>query len=180
MILLILFNMTFYLKNYYHLLKVAILIAYRNRWEHLKIFLRYMHPLLQRQQLHYRIFIIEQVTLGRKCPYSELFWPAFSRIRTEYGEIRSISLYSVRMWKNADQNNFEYGHFSGSITYFNWHITYKECAQKVRIYVLCALSLVYLWNFIDDIKFRSVVPSMLQYLLIYHSPCIHSSLITYL
>ena len=28
----------------------------------------------------------------------------FSRIWTEYGEIRSISLYSVRMWENADQN----------------------------------------------------------------------------
>ena len=40
-------------------------------------------------------------TLCVKCPYSELFWSAFSRIRTEYGEIRS----------NADKNNFEYGHF---------------------------------------------------------------------
>ena len=30
-----------------------------------------------------------------KCPYSEFF--LFSRIWTEYGEIRSISHYSVRM-----------------------------------------------------------------------------------
>ena len=30
------------------------------------------------------------VTLREKCPYSELFWSVFSRIRTEYGEIRSI------------------------------------------------------------------------------------------
>ena len=28
-------------------------------------------------------------------------FPAFSGIRTEYGEIRSICLYSVRMWENA-------------------------------------------------------------------------------
>ena len=35
--------------------------------------------------------------MGKKCPYSELFWSAFSRIQTEYGEIRSISPYSVRM-----------------------------------------------------------------------------------
>ena len=49
--------------------------------------------------------------LRKKCPYSELFWPAFSRIQTEYGEIRSISPYSVRMRQNADQNNPEYGHF---------------------------------------------------------------------
>ena len=37
--------------------------------------------------------------LREKCPNSELFWSAFSRIRTEYGEMRSFSPYSVRMWK---------------------------------------------------------------------------------
>ena len=26
-------------------------------------------------------------------------------------EILRTSLYSVRMWENADQNNFEYGHY---------------------------------------------------------------------
>ena len=31
------------------------------------------------------------------------FWSVFSRIWTEYGEIRSISLYSVRMRENTDQ-----------------------------------------------------------------------------
>ena len=50
-------------------------------------------------------------TLCEKCPYSELFWSAFSRIRTEYGEILRISPYSVQMRENADQNNSEYGHF---------------------------------------------------------------------
>ena len=59
-------------------------------------------------------FLLKNVnpTLNKKCPYSELFWSAFSRIRTEYGEIRSISPYSVQMRENADQNNSEYGHFS--------------------------------------------------------------------
>ena len=31
------------------------------------------------------------------------FWSVFSRIRTEYGETRSISPYSVRMRENKDQ-----------------------------------------------------------------------------
>ena len=53
-------------------------------------------------------------TLRKKCPYSELFWSAFSPIWTEDGEIRSISSYSVRMQENADQNNSEYDHFSRS------------------------------------------------------------------
>ena len=34
------------------------------------------------------------------------FWSVFSRIRTEYGEIRSISPYSVRMRENTDQKKF--------------------------------------------------------------------------
>ena len=49
------------------------------------------------------------------CPYSELFWSAYSCIQTEYGGMRSISPYSVPMRENADQNNSEYGHFSRSV-----------------------------------------------------------------
>ena len=41
----------------------------------------------------------------KKCPYSELFWSAFSRIRNGYGEILRISLY-------ISLNNSEYGHSS--------------------------------------------------------------------
>ena len=52
-----------------------------------------------------------QNTLREKYPYSELFWSVFSRIRTEYREIRNISSYSVRMQENTDLNNSEYGCF---------------------------------------------------------------------
>jgi len=38
----------------------AIIIPFRKREGHLPIFLRKLHPLLKRQQLHYRIFVIEQ------------------------------------------------------------------------------------------------------------------------
>ena len=47
----------------------------------------------------------------KTCPYSELFWSAFSRIRTEYGEIWSISPYSGQMEENTERNNSKYGHF---------------------------------------------------------------------
>lgn len=40
--------------------KVAIIIPYKDREEHLAIFLRHLHPILQRQKLHYRIFAVEQ------------------------------------------------------------------------------------------------------------------------
>ena len=50
-------------------------------------------------------------TLRKKCPYSELCWSAFSRIRTEYVDILRIFPYAVGMQENANQNNSEYGHF---------------------------------------------------------------------
>ena len=34
-------------------------------------------------------------SMREKCPYSELFWTVFSRIQTEYGEVRSIGDFSV-------------------------------------------------------------------------------------
>ena len=60
----------------------------------------------------YRILNI--LRLRKRCPHSELFWSVFSRIRTDYGEIRNITAYSVRIRENTEQNNSEYGHFSRS------------------------------------------------------------------
>ena len=59
------------------------------------------------------------LSLRDNCPYLEFFWSAFSRTRIEYGEIRSISPYSVRMRENTDQKNSEYGHFPCCIYYSN-------------------------------------------------------------
>ena len=41
--------------------------------------------------------------MREKCLIRGFIWSVFSRIPTEYGEMRSISLYSVRMWENMDQ-----------------------------------------------------------------------------
>ena len=38
-----------------------------------------------------------EVHCVKKCLFSEFFWSVFSRIWTEYGEIPSVSPYSVRM-----------------------------------------------------------------------------------
>ena len=60
--------------------------------------------------------------LRKKWPYSKLFWSVFSLIRTEYGEIRSISPYIVRMREIGDKNNSEYGHFSRSDYYWETNL----------------------------------------------------------
>ena len=85
--------------------------------------------------VHFEIFFREAIfrdtfqtaTLRKKCPYSELFWFVFSHIRTEYGQIRSISSYSVRMPENTDQNNSEYGHFSCSAALEKMFLSRKFC-----------------------------------------------------
>ena len=69
--------------------------------------------------------------LRRKCPYSELFWSVLSRIWTEQREMRSISIYSVRMRENADQNNSEYGHFSRSVYIY----CPLETARKIKFFI---------------------------------------------
>lgn len=44
---------------------MALIIPYRNRYEQLSIFVRQMHPILKRQNVDYRIFVVEQVSLCR-------------------------------------------------------------------------------------------------------------------
>ena len=41
------------------------------------------------------------MSLSKKCPYWELFWSAFSCIRTEYEETIRVSPFSVRIQENA-------------------------------------------------------------------------------
>lgn len=42
---------------------VAILIPHRSREKHLLYLMQHLHPFLQRQQLHYAIYVIQQVWL---------------------------------------------------------------------------------------------------------------------
>lgn len=43
---------------------VAIMVPYRDREEHLQLFLQHIHPFLQKQGINYRIFVIEQFGHG--------------------------------------------------------------------------------------------------------------------
>ena len=70
-------------------------------------------------------YCLERVTLREKRRYSEFFWSVFSRIRTEYGETRSIPPYSVRIRENTNQKNSEYGHFSSNINREHFKIFLK-------------------------------------------------------
>ena len=51
------------------------------------------------------------------CPYSQFFWSALSRIWTEFEDLQSKSLYSVRMRENTDQKNSKDEHFPRSVCF---------------------------------------------------------------
>ena len=57
------------------------------------------------------IYLLHCVKVSK---YGVFFWSVFCYIRTEYGEIQSISAYSVRMRVNTVQKNSVSGHFSSS------------------------------------------------------------------
>ena len=61
----------------------------------------------------------------KKCPYSEIFWSVFSRIRTEYREILRIPPYSGRMWENTDQKTPNTDTFHG--------VSYLKLNQKIKL-----------------------------------------------
>ena len=65
-----------------------------------------------------------RISLLQKCPYSEFFWFTFSHIWTEYGEIRSIYPYLVKIRENTNRKNYEYGHVSLS--------TYETTTLRLR------------------------------------------------
>ena len=50
-----------------------------------------------------KVYLLIFIALREKCANAEFFLVVFSRVRTEYGEIRSISTYSVQMRENTDQ-----------------------------------------------------------------------------
>ena len=94
------------------------------------------------------------LSLPEKCTYSELFWSAFSCIQTEYGEIFRVSLYSVQIRENTDQNNSECGYFLRSVFFssFLW-------ALSVGIFHFC---------FSRPSKFNSMGSPSLHYVLVYN------------
>lgn len=62
--------------------KVAIIIPFRKREEHLKFWLYYLHPILQRQQLDYGVYVINQVApLPPPEPHLHLYFdPEFLEV----------------------------------------------------------------------------------------------------
>lgn len=72
--------------------KSAILVAYRNQEKYLRHLLYYIHPFLQRQQLSYSIYLIQQVNLNRTCPVAELSFPVKGYVLNKKCESSSVEV----------------------------------------------------------------------------------------
>jgi len=108
--------------------KVAVIIPFRDRDEHLRIFLHHIHPILMRQNLHYRIFIISQDD-------SELFNRAmlFNVGYVEAMKIMNFNclvFHDVDLLPEDDRNIYTCAdnprHLSVSIDKFKYKLPYVE------------------------------------------------------
>ena len=82
-------------------------------------------------------FTFTELTLtAHKLPVFVVILVLIFHIRTEYGEILCISLYSVWRPENADQNNSEYWHFLFSdnhIPALNEMVWMKSCSVEYKV-----------------------------------------------
>lgn len=60
--------------------RVAIIVPYRDRYEHLLLLLSRLHPMLRRQKVNYRIFVIEQASNCIGSFYLKTNW-LFTNVR---------------------------------------------------------------------------------------------------
>lgn len=72
--------------------KVAIIIPYRDRLPHLMVLVRYLHFFLQRQQIEYRLFVVEPTT-PLKIKFNKGRVMNSGKSRTFWGEILSASTF---------------------------------------------------------------------------------------
>lgn len=113
--------------------KVAIIIPYRDRWKHLKILLKRLHPMLIRQQVHYRIFVIEQAgttTFNRGKLMNIGYLEALN-----YDKFDCFVFHDVDLIPENDQNIYmcdEHArHLSSAIDEMRYHVMFYNYAGGV-------------------------------------------------
>ncbi|KAK5864281.1 hypothetical protein PBY51_015537 [Eleginops maclovinus] len=109
--------------------KVAIIIPFRNREEHLKYWLYYLHPILQRQQLDYGVYVINQdgdATFNR----AKLLNVGYTEALKEY-DYDCFVFSDVDLIPMDDRNTYrcfsQPRHLSVSVDKFGFKLPYIEC-----------------------------------------------------
>ncbi|XP_078604004.1 beta-1,4-galactosyltransferase 1-like [Branchiostoma floridae x Branchiostoma japonicum] len=116
--------------------KVAILVPYRDRREHLHIFLNHIHPILKRQLLDYGVYVIEQYGDEPMFCKGLLYNVGF----TEVLKNRSYDCFvfhDVDLLLEDDRNIYSCSssprHLSVAIDKFNYTLPYKQLFGGVTL-----------------------------------------------
>ncbi|RWS04087.1 beta-1:4-N-acetylgalactosaminyltransferase bre-4-like isoform X1 [Dinothrombium tinctorium] len=106
--------------------KVAVIIPYRNRERHLRIFLHNIHPFLMRQQLDYGIYVVEQIG-DSKFNRAKLFNIGFVEILKQY-DFTCFIFHDVDLIPEDDRNLYKCAdqprHLSVSINTMKYKLPY--------------------------------------------------------
>ncbi|KAI8479875.1 Beta-1,4-galactosyltransferase 3 [Branchiostoma belcheri] len=125
--------------------KIAVLVTFRDREKHLDIFLRHMHPFLQRQGLDYTIYVIEQ--LGDEPTFCKglLYNVGFTEALKEDPTYDCFIFHDVDLLPEDDRNLYTCSqspyHLSVAIDIFDYNLPYQDLfggvsALKTRHYKL--------------------------------------------
>lgn len=108
--------------------KVAIVIPYRDREQHLRIFLHNIHPILQRQQLDYGIYVIEE-SGKTKFNRAMLMNIGFVEASKDY-DYDCFIYHDVDLIPEDDRNLYtcptQPRHMSVAIDIFNYRLPYND------------------------------------------------------
>ena len=109
--------------------RVAIVVPYRNRDEHLRLFLNHMHLFLQKQSIEYSIYIIEQdvsvkdfnrailLNIGFKEALKDTDWQCFIFHDVDLVPQSDLNLYYCPWWPR---------HMSIEVNTLQYELPYKE------------------------------------------------------
>ncbi|XP_015599579.1 beta-1,4-galactosyltransferase 4 [Cephus cinctus] len=112
--------------NCHPLFNVAIILPYRNRQKQLTIFMNYIHPFLQAQNLDYRIFVIEQSPM-REFNRAKLFNVGYAEA-TKINDFHCFIFQDIDLIPQNPDNLYACTkmprHMSSSINTFRYNLPY--------------------------------------------------------
>ncbi|KAK3872512.1 hypothetical protein Pcinc_022409 [Petrolisthes cinctipes] len=109
--------------------RLVLIVPYRNRSDHLQQFLTYMHPFLQRQQLSYRIVVVEQ-SKEKSFNRAKLFNIGFVESQKVAKEVECFIFHDVDLLPRHDHNIYSCTHnprhMYSAVDVFRYHLPYRE------------------------------------------------------
>ncbi|XP_043256614.1 beta-1,4-N-acetylgalactosaminyltransferase bre-4-like isoform X2 [Colletes gigas] len=112
--------------NCHPLFNVAIILPYRNRQTQLTIFMNYIHPFLQAQNLDYRIFVIEQSPM-REFNRAKLFNVGYTEA-TKANDFHCFIFQDIDLIPQNPDNIYACTkmprHMSSSVNTFRYNLPY--------------------------------------------------------